>query len=84
MLKYSGNGPFKKLATAMARATKESYEKKGASSPTSVITDTILHIINTKLPKTRYRVGKWAKLMVWMRIFLGDRIFDKVIMSQIQ
>ncbi len=60
------------------------FSKPNNASPTSVITDTISKIVNTHKPKTRYRVGKWAKPTVWMRIFLGDRIFDKVIMSQVK
>ncbi|WP_158594612.1 hypothetical protein [Ulvibacterium marinum] len=33
-------------------------------------------------PKTRYRTGKFAKPTVWIRTYLGDRIFDKVILGQ--
>jgi hypothetical protein len=47
------------------------------------IAETVPKVLMAQKPKTRYRVGKWAKPMVWMRIFLEDRIFDKVVMSQV-
>lgn len=77
------NGSYAKIINALAASTKASYEKGGAS-PASVIADTISKIVNSDNPKTRYRVGKWAKPLVWIRLFLGDRIFDKVIMSQVK
>ena len=82
LLENSKNTPYEPLAKAIAKTTKESYEKPNSASPTSVISNTISKIINSKKPKTRYRVGKYAKPMVWLRTYLGDRIFDKVLMSQ--
>ena len=84
MLEASGEGPYKKLANAMAKATKDSYEKPNAASPASVISNTMSKIVRSAKPKTRYRVGKWAKPMVWIRVFLGDKFFDSTIMSQIK
>lgn len=84
MLQHSGKGPYKKLAHAMAAATKESYSKKGASSPPSVIANIILKAIATSYPKTRYVKGKMAGLMIALRKNLGDRLFDRIIMSQVK
>lgn len=84
MLTYSGNSPYAAMAKAMAKSTKKSYENPGSASPASVISKTISKIISSKKPKTRYRVGKFAKPLVWARIYLGDRIFDKAIMSQVK
>jgi short-subunit dehydrogenase len=83
-LKYSGKTAYSKLAVAMAKSIKESYEKPGASSPASVIANTVSKIVNSHKPKTRYRVGKFAKLLVWIRVFMGDTIFDKVVMSMVK
>jgi len=83
MLEYSGEGAYANLANTLAKATKETYEKNSASPP-SVISDAISQAINSDTPKTRYRVGKFAKPMVWIRNFLGDRIFDRVVMSQVK
>ncbi|MFY0686622.1 MAG: oxidoreductase [Cyclobacteriaceae bacterium] len=84
MVKNSGNGPYKPLVDALAKSTKEMYSKKNAASPSSVITNVISKAIRSAKPKTRYRAGKWAKPMVWIRVNLGDRIFDKTVMSQIK
>jgi short-subunit dehydrogenase len=81
MLKYSGNGPYRQLAEAVDKANRSFYEKPGAASPASVIADTVSEIVRSNRPKTRYRVGKLAKPMVWVRLFLGDRIFDSAVMG---
>jgi len=79
MVKYSGKGAYTNLVNAIAKSTGNTK-----MSPASVIAKTISKIVNSNKPKTRYRVGKWAKPMVWMRINLGDRLFDRLIMSQIK
>jgi short-subunit dehydrogenase len=84
MLKVSGHGPYKKFANSVAKALTDAYNKPNGSSPSSVIADTVVKIVNSNKPNTRYRVGKLAKPLVWMRTYLGDRIFDKIILSQIK
>lgn len=48
-------------------------------SPTSVVSNAILKIIRAKKPKTRYVVGKNAKVILTLRRLLNDRAYDKVI-----
>jgi short-subunit dehydrogenase len=79
---YSGKTVYSGITNKLVTATKAMYANGGGSKP-SIIAETVSGIVKSKSPKTRYRVGKWAKSMVWMRIFLGDRIFDKVVMSQV-
>ena len=79
MVKHSGKGAYANLVNSIIKST-----TTVKMSPTSVISNTVSKIINTVNPKTRYRVGAWAKPMVWIRIYLGDRLFDKLIMSQIK
>lgn len=79
--KFSGNGPYSEIVRKLTIATKKMDE--GGGSKPSLIADTVLNIINSNSPKTRYLVGKWAKPMVFMRVFFGDKIFDKVVMSQV-
>lgn len=83
LLQYSGEGAYADLAGKVADSTKNIYERKGAFSPPSVVADAVLKAISATRPKTRYRIGKLAKPMVWLRTFLGDRIFDKAVMSQV-
>lgn len=80
--KYSSKGVYSSLTHKLINATKKMYDA-GQGSKTTVISNTVINIVNTQKPKTRYRVGLWAKPMVWMRIYLGDRFFDKIIMSQV-
>lgn len=82
MLKRSGDGPYKKLTNSLAKSIKDSYEKENASSPPSVIANTISKAVNSSKPKTRYTAGKMAKPLVFVRNYLGDRFFDWAINSQ--
>lgn len=84
MLKISGNGPYKKLALAVAKFTKENYEKKGAASPASVIGDCIVKAVSAKKSKTRYVAGMYAKPLLFIRKYFSDSMFDKILMSQIK
>lgn len=83
MLARSGSGAYAKLAQAMAQMTKKSYAA-GNASPPEVIADVVSKAIAARQPKTRYVAGKFAKPMIWIRTWLGDRIFDRVVMSMIQ
>lgn len=80
--KYSSKGAYYILTHKLIAATKKMYDR-GQGSKTSVISNTILKIVNAQKPKTRYRVGMLAKPMVWLRIYLGDKLFDKIVMSQV-
>lgn len=81
--RYSSAGAYSELTKKLIVATKKMYDK-GQGSKASVIATTISKIVAAQKPKTRYRVGFLAKPMVWMRIYLGDRIFDKLVMSQVK
>lgn len=80
--KYSSKGAYSTLTTKLIVATKKMYEK-GQGSKATLIAKTVTNIVSTNKPKTRYRVGLYAKPMVWLRIYLGDKLFDKIIMSQV-
>lgn len=72
---------YRNMMDKITEGTKKSAQGNGSSKP-SVIADAIVKIVNTDKPATRYRVGKFAKPMVWMRTYLGDRMFDRIVMSQ--
>jgi short-subunit dehydrogenase len=84
LLERSGEGPYSKMAKAIASTVRESYEKPDASSPPSVISKVVSKAIHSKRPKTRYAAGKLAKPLMFVRKYLGDRIFDRAVMSQIK
>lgn len=78
MLKRSGNGAYGPLAKKIAGASGTSM------SPPSVIAEAMLSAVEAKKPKTRYVAGKFAKMLILIRKYFGDRVYDKLIMSQIK
>jgi len=80
--KHSSTGAYGGLTAKLAAATEKMYAKGQGSNP-KLISKTLDKIVAARKPKTRYRVGFMAKPMVWMRVNLGDRLFDKVVMSQV-
>jgi short-subunit dehydrogenase len=80
--KHSSKGAYASITEKLMAATKKMYDKGTGSKP-AVIADTVSKIVNTANPRTRYRVGLYAKPMVWLRIYLGDKLFDKIVMSQV-
>lgn len=83
MLERSGNGAYSSLAKTLAAATEKSYQNDGGSPP-SVIAAVVSKAVRSKNPRTRYAAGKMAKPILFMRKWLGDKTFDKAIMSQIK
>lgn len=79
--KISSQSAYTSMMHKIIEGTRKAAQGSG-SSKASVIADAISKIVNSNHPKTRYRVGKFAKPMVWMRTYLGDRLFDKIVMSQ--
>ena len=82
MLEYSGEGPYGQMAEKIAEGTRKSYES-GGGSPASVIADVVSKAVGAQKPKTRYVAGKLARPLMFMRKYFGDRIFDRVLASQI-
>lgn len=77
MLKRSGQGPYAALAQAVANA-------KVAMSPPSVIARVMVQAVAARRPKTRYVAGKMARPLLFARKWLGDRLYDRLIMSQVR
>jgi NAD(P)-dependent dehydrogenase (short-subunit alcohol dehydrogenase family) len=83
LLQRSGSGAYRKLTQAVAMSTKAAYGQGRGTDP-SVIARTVSMAVKAKKPRTRYVAGKYAKPMILIRKWLGDRIFDRVITSQMQ
>ena len=83
MLERSGNGPYGNTAHALANFFKKSFEKDGVSPP-NVITDLIIKAVRAKKPKTRYSAGKHAIPLLFLRRWLSDRTFDKLVMASVK
>ncbi len=80
MLERSGDTAYRELAHKVAKATQNAYEA-GDASPPSVISNVIAKALKTKRPRTRYAAGKYAKPMMNLRKWFGDKAFDKAVMS---
>ena len=83
LLKRSGSGPYSRMANAVATATKASYEQGGASDP-HVIVRLVLQAVRAHKPHTRYVAGKYAKPMMFLRKWFGDRVFDKIVLATVK
>lgn len=83
MLRRSENGAYQGLAQKMAAATRQTF-KPGALSKPQVIVDLVLKAVRSSNPQTRYVGGKYARLLMTIRKWLGDRIYDKIIMSMVR
>ncbi|MCB0420560.1 MAG: oxidoreductase [Bdellovibrionales bacterium] len=83
LMKRSEGGAYEALARQIADTTEEMY-KNGVGSSPDLISGTIMKAIESKKPRTRYLVGKLAKPMLFLRNWLGDRIYDKALMAHLK
>ena len=83
MLKHSGKGPYADLAARVARAMASAYKDGGGSSP-QLIADVVSRAVKARRPKTRYAAGRYACAMIQSRRWLGDRIFDRLVLSTVR
>ena len=83
MLKRSGTGPYAPMAQAVAKATRSSYQEGQGTSP-ELIAEVIRKAIKAEQPKIRYVAGKYAKPMIFIRKYFGDRLFDKLLGLQMK
>jgi NAD(P)-dependent dehydrogenase (short-subunit alcohol dehydrogenase family) len=83
LLKRSGAGAYSNMAHALTQTMAETYAT-GNASPPSVMAKVVSRVVQARRPKTRYVAGKFAKLLIWVRIWLGDRIFDRIIMGMVK
>lgn len=75
--------PYEKKLKALEKATQEMYIR-GIGSPPSTITKLIIKAINSHNPKRRYVGGLFAKPMLFIKKWFGDKMYEKAIMSQIK
>lgn len=81
--RYSGSGAYAPMANGMIEASKATYTR-ATGSPPSVVADAVSRAVRAKRPKTRYAVGKYAKLFMTLRRFSSDRLFDRGVMQMVK
>lgn len=77
MLKVSGHGPYKRLVEKHANT----FADPDLGSDPMVVARAISKAIAAKRPSTRYAIGQGAKLAIFLRWLLPDRVMDKVMMK---
>lgn len=75
MLERSGAGPYGKLAHAIAKVN-------APMSKPDVIAEAMSRAVSARRPKTRYVAGSMGRPLLFIRKYLSDRVFDRLIMSQ--
>lgn len=79
--KISGNSVYAPLAKGVIKMYADIV--KSASDPI-VIAKLVQKGIEAKCPKARYVGGSGAKLMLFLRKIFSDRMFDKMVLSQLK
>jgi short-subunit dehydrogenase len=74
--RISGKGAYAGIAAKLTKL--QASQRK--EPPPSVITDLIVKAVRASTPKTRYHGGMLAGPMLFMRRYLSDRLFDRVVM----
>lgn len=75
--RLSGNGVYAKLVAGFTKA----QDGMRTASPPSVISDLIVRALKARRPKPRYAAGLMARPMLFLRRWLSDRMFDRLIMT---
>lgn len=81
--KYGKGSAYSAVYQKVLKNTKATSPEGGGTDP-SVIAALASEIVKSKKPKTRYVAGKMAKPSLFLRWALNDRMFDKLIMSQVK
>jgi short-subunit dehydrogenase len=82
MKKVSGNTVYGELVKKHVKMFERADGKMG-SQPV-VVAKTIVRAAMAKTPKTRYATGGGAKIILFVRRILSDRMFDKLILSMMK
>jgi NAD(P)-dependent dehydrogenase (short-subunit alcohol dehydrogenase family) len=75
LIKYSGDGPYGKAASAHAQMM-EAGHQSSIPAPPGVVAKTIVQAVQSRNPRTRYATGGLARTMLFLRRVLSDRAFD--------
>jgi len=81
-LEKQRGGAYQRLTRAVAAATRKSYGQGGGTDP-QVIGRVVSQAVRARHPRTRYAVGKFARPLLFIRKWFGDRMFDRLVMSQV-
>ena len=72
---------YQTLAESLDELTRQTYAPTRAS-PAAVVADAIARAIRARRPRTRYPVGRFARLLMTLRRWMPDRLWDWAMMRQ--
>ncbi len=81
MLKRSGNTAYAKLANKLSESIVTTMNNTSGATDPQIITNLVIKAVRAKNPKTRYAGGLYAKPMMFIRKWFGDRAYDKMLFS---
>lgn len=76
LLNHSAKGFYKNKVNKVAKKYKNLYGKKGIAVKADKVADKIVKAIESNMPKSRYAVPNHAKLVLFLRWLLPDKIYD--------
>jgi short-subunit dehydrogenase len=82
LLNVSGETAYKDLVANQVKTFERTYKLLG--SEPIVVAKAISKAVFSSRPKTRYAVGGGAKLILFFRRILSDKLFDKLMLSQLK
>jgi NAD(P)-dependent dehydrogenase (short-subunit alcohol dehydrogenase family) len=77
----SGHGAYAGLAEKVAAAGDGDNALGGTAA--AKLADVIAKAVSTRRPRIRYVAGKYARPSIFVRKWFGDRVYDRVVMSQV-
>jgi hypothetical protein len=80
LLERSGSGPYSKMAQAVAVTTRN-MEKRGGGSDPQVVVRLVVRAVRARKPKIRYTGGQYARLLMFVRKWMGDRVYDRMVLA---
>jgi NAD(P)-dependent dehydrogenase (short-subunit alcohol dehydrogenase family) len=83
LLKYSQGTAYENFGEKSLKLLNTATDGALASEPEEVV-EKIIKAIYAKNPKARYLCGKMTRLSVLSKSLLGNRLFDKVMLSQLK
>jgi short-subunit dehydrogenase len=81
LAKVSGNGPYADMVKKVIASSDKNNDKLTA---VDILGSEIAKAASETKPKTRYLKGYLAKPLVGIRKWLGDSMFDKILLSQLK
>jgi NAD(P)-dependent dehydrogenase (short-subunit alcohol dehydrogenase family) len=83
LLGGAGGGAYAEVRQAVVKSTQQAYGQ-GRATPPTVIAEVVARAVKSPRPRTRYVAGAYARPMLTIRKWFGDRLFDRMIMSQMR